>query len=167
MGTEDGFDAYASARWPRLVRSAVLLGAQAEEAEDVAQATLTKAWRSWAKVAKADDTDAYVYRILLNTFTDGRRRRWTGEHPTEFLPEASEPDATDLVVTRDAVWRALHRLTPEQRAAVVLRFYAHLSESQMSVALGVAPGTVKSRLARALLVLRNDPALSAMNEGVA
>ncbi|MFC6154894.1 SigE family RNA polymerase sigma factor [Nocardioides yefusunii] len=163
---EQEFDEYAAARWPRLVRSAVLLGAHAQEAEDVAQTTLTKVWRAWGRVQKADDTDAYVYRILLNAFNDSRRRMWRGEHPTEFIPDRSEPDATDAVVLRDAVWRSLERLKPDHRAVVVLRFYAHLSEAQMAVVLGVAPGTVKSRVARALLALRNDPALVAVNEEV-
>ena len=45
----------------------------------------------------------------------------------------------------------------------MLRYYVHLSEAQMADVLGVAPGTVKSRLARALSALRCDPALA---EGV-
>lgn len=160
MGSGVEFDEYAAARWPRLVRSAVLLGARPEEAEDLAQATLTKVWRSWSRVSSADDRDAYVYRILLNTFTDGRRRRWTGERPAAVLPEAGEPDASEAVVLRDAVRRSLTQLSPDQREVVVLRYYAHLTEAQMAAALGVAPGTVKSRLARALKVLRCDPTLT-------
>ena len=60
----------------------------------------------------------------------------------------------------DAVRRSLDRLSPDQRTAVVLRYYAHLSEQQMAHVLGVAPGTVKSRLSRALRLLADDPHLS-------
>ena len=55
--------------------------------------------------------------------------------------------------------RALDRLGRDQRTAVVLRYYTHLTEEQMASVLGVAPGTVKSRLARALSTLAADPSL--------
>ena len=42
----------------------------------------------------------------------------------------------------------------------MLRYYAHLTEQQMASVLGVAPGTVKSRLSRALKILADDPNLS-------
>lgn len=164
VGTDIDFDTYASARWARLVRACVLLGANVEEAEDLAQATLTKVWRSWGKVLKADDMDAYVHRILINTFTDARRRRWTGERPTAVLPDSGAPDASDAVVLRDAVRRSLEALSPEHREVVVLRYYASLTESQTATALGVPRGTVKSRLSRALQTLRCDPSLA--TEGV-
>lgn len=157
----DEFSEYAAARWPRLVRSAVLQGCSRAEAEDVAQLALTKVWRSWSRVQAADDRDAYVYRVLLNTLTDGRRRRWMGERPTEVVPESGTTDVTSEVALRDVVRRSLEALPADQRAAVVLRYYAHLSEAQMADVLGVAPGTVKSRLSRALTALRCDPVLSA------
>ena len=160
MPGDADFSEYAAARWPRLVRSAVLLGCSGAEAEDVAQATLTKVWRRWARVRAARDRDAYVYRVLLNTFTDGRRRRWTGELATAAVPDRPTDDGTDALVTRDVVRRSLAALPDDQRAAVVLRYYANLSEAQMADVLGVAPGTVKSRLSRALRALRCDPVLA-------
>lgn len=158
------FDEYAATRWARLVRTCVLLGASVEEAEDLTQTTLTKVWRSWRRVQRADDVDAYVHRILINSLTDARRRRWTGERPTEVLPETGVSDASNAVVLRDAVRRSLEQLSPEHREVVVLRYYASLSEAQAADALGVARGTVKSRLSRALQVLRCDPSLA--TEGV-
>jgi RNA polymerase sigma factor (sigma-70 family) len=56
--------------------------------------------------------------------------------------------------------RALDRLSRDQRTAVVLRYYAHLSEQQMASVLGVASGTVKSRLSRAVRALAQDPDLA-------
>jgi DNA-directed RNA polymerase specialized sigma24 family protein len=78
VGVEDEFSEYVAARWPRLVRSAVLLGCSAAEAEDVVQTALTRCLVSWSRVQRADDRDAYVHRVLINTFTSARRRRWTG-----------------------------------------------------------------------------------------
>jgi RNA polymerase sigma-70 factor (sigma-E family) len=154
------FGDFVAARWQRLVRAAVLLGCSPQEAEDVVQTALTRCLVKWGRVRRADDRDAYVYRVVVNTFTDARRRRWSAERPTEDLPErADDGDATTQVDDRDAVVRALTSLTPEQRAAVVLRYYAGLSEVQMAQALAIAPGTVKSRLSRALAALAVDPAL--------
>jgi len=154
------FAEYAAARWPRLVRSAVLLGCSPTEAEDIAQTTLERCLRKWSRVQRADDVDAYVHRILLNTFTSARRRRWLGERPTATLPESVSEDETERIGDADAVLRALRALPSGQRIAVVLRYYALLSEQQMASALGVAPGTVKSRLSRAMKTLAEDPHLN-------
>lgn len=145
------FSEFVATRWPRLVRAAVLLGCSPHEAEDVVQTALTRCLVKWRQVQRADDRDAYVYRVVVNTFTDTRRRRWTGERPTEVLPDTATPeDATAAVDERDRMTRALAQLGADARTAVVLRYYAQLTEQQMALALGVAPGTVKSRLSRAL-----------------
>lgn len=162
MNVDIDFSEYMAARWPRLVRSAVLLGCTETEAEDLVQATLERCLMKWRMVRRAKDTDAYVHRILVNTFKTSRRRRWTLEQPTADLPDRPSPDPTARVDDVDAVMRALARLSDDQRIAVVLRFYAQLSERQMSVVLGVAPGTVKSRLSRAQTSLARDPVLADM-----
>lgn len=160
MSRDEDIGEYVEARWPLLVRAAVLLGCTHQEAEDLVQTALVRCLVHWRRVERADDRDAYVHRILVNTFISSRRRRWTGEQATESLPETPGPDETDAVVTTDAVLRSLDRLSDDQRTAVVLRYYAHLSEQQMASVLGVAPGTVKSRLSRALSVLAQDPHLA-------
>jgi len=157
---DDDFSAYVHARWGRLVRSAVLLGCTPTEAEDLVQTALVRCLVQWRKVQRADDRDAYVHRVLINAFVSSRRRRWTGERPTAVLPERSSPDFAQGVDDTDVVLRALAGLTSDQRAVVVLRYYAHLSEKQISSALGIAAGTVKSRLSRALTVLGQDPHLA-------
>lgn len=163
---DDDFSQYVTARWPRLVRSAVLMGCTPAEAEDVVQAALERCLVKWVKVRRADDRDAYVHRILLNTFTSARRRRWTGERAVAEVPESARADGHDDPAGRvddaDALRRALLRLSVEQRQVVVLRHYAHLSEQQTAAALDLAPGTVKSRLSRGLRALAQDPGLLEM-----
>jgi RNA polymerase sigma-70 factor (sigma-E family) len=150
------FDEFVAARRTALVRSAVLLGCPPADAEDVAQLALMRCYRHWRRVQRADRPDAYVYRVLVNTLREARARRWTGETPTEELPEvASHPEYT----TGLAVRAALARMRPEQREVLVLRYYADLSESEIAAVLHVAPGTVKSRAARALAVLAADESL--------
>jgi RNA polymerase sigma-70 factor (sigma-E family) len=162
---ESAFAAFASARWLTLARSAVLLGASHHEAEDLAQTVLTKCYVSWARVNAATYPDAYVMKMLVNEFRSSRRRRWWQERPTATLPEVVASDATDGVDGADAVARALHGLAKGHREVVVLRYFAHLSDRQIADALGVAEGTVKSRLSRAHRQLASDEHLSSLRDG--
>jgi RNA polymerase sigma-70 factor (sigma-E family) len=165
MEDDGDFSAYTSARWGVLVRSAVVLGCTLEEAHDLVQTTLMRCYTKWAKVKRADDPDAYVYRILLNCQRDSRRRRWWGEQPTDSVPDRRATDATDDLALADAVHRALRDLSQAHREVVVLRYYAHMSEAQTAQFLGVAPGTVKSRHSRAMAQLAASPHLSDVSEG--
>ena len=164
MSANEDFSEYVAGRWGRLVRTAILLGCKPPEAEDIVQTALVRCLLHWRRVQQADDQDAYVHRVLLNTFASARRRRWTTERPVAAVPDHSEPDETAKVDQADAVLRSLSRLNDDQRTAVVLRYYTHLTEQQMAVALNVAPGTIKSRLARALKALSDDPHLAELRE---
>ena len=148
------FSEYVAARRPTLVRTAVLLGCPQADAEDVVQTALLRCYRSWRRVTRADQPDAYVYKILVNTLNDARSRRWNGELPTDELPEPAA-EATDPT-TGLAVRRALAAMTAEHREVLVLRYYADLSERATADALGIPPGTAKSRTARALAALATD-----------
>ncbi|WP_067432307.1 SigE family RNA polymerase sigma factor [Nocardioides jensenii] len=148
------FAEYVAARRPALVRCAVLLGCPSPDAEDLVQTTLTKAFRHWRRVSKADQPDAYVHRMLVNCLRDARARRWGGELPTEHLPEPPAMN-TDLA-DGFAVRRALAAMSPQHREVLVLRFYADLSERAVADALGLPAGTVKSRTSRALKALAAD-----------
>lgn len=151
------FAEYVAARRTSLVRATVLLGCAQPDAEDIVQMALLRAFRSWRRVERAAEPEAYVYTILLNTLKDVRTRRWNGELPTEVLPQ--EPESPDQLLGL-TVRRALANLSPEHRAILVLRFYADLSERDTAAALGIRPGTVKSRTARALAALATDPNLA-------
>lgn len=156
------FDDYASVMWPRLVRAALLLGCSPPDAQDLVQTVLTRCLLKWRRVGSADDRDAYVHRMLVNTHISNRRRLWHREQPTPE-PIADPPPSDDpftTVVDRSAVLESLMRLPNDQRVAVVLRFYLDLSETQMADLLSVRPGTVKSRLSRALRALSLDPSIT-------
>jgi len=155
------FADYVAARRTSLVRSAVLLGCPQADAEDVVQAALLKCYRHWRRVERADQPEAYVYKVLVNTFRDAMGRRWTGETPTEQLPEIAHDD--DLA-TGLAVRRALAAMSREHREVLVLRYYADLSERATADALKLPLGTVKSRTARALAALAADDNLTGSHD---
>jgi len=162
VGRDDEFSAYVASRWTRLVRSAVLLGCSPTEAEDVVQTALIRCLIHWSKVERASDRDAYVHRVLINTFTSARRRHWWRETTVATQPDQSIPDDAEAIADTDAVFRSLSRLSTDHRNVVVLRYYAHLTEQQLATALDIPPGTVKSRLARALRILADDSDLAVL-----
>jgi RNA polymerase sigma-70 factor (sigma-E family) len=165
MDREADFTAYAAARWPTLVRSAVFLGCGVEEAQDLVQTTLLRCFTAWSRVERADNRDAYVYRVLLNCHRDSRRRRWWGERPSDDLHEAPTADTSEQIAVADAVQRALGDLSQVNREVVVLRYYGRLGEQQTAEVLGIPPGTVKSRLSRALAQLAANRHLTDLAEG--
>ncbi|MGY1915072.1 SigE family RNA polymerase sigma factor [Blastococcus sp. SYSU DS0973] len=165
MERDEAFTRYVDERWPVLVRSAVLLGCTRAEAEDLVQTTLVRCYVAWEKVSSASNRDAYVYRVLVNCHHDSHRRRWWRERPTDEVPDAITEDRTGQVDDADAVQRALRRLSAPHRQVVVLRYYAHLGEQQIAEALRIAPGTVKSRLSRALAQLSTDLDVTALRGG--
>jgi RNA polymerase sigma-70 factor (sigma-E family) len=153
----DAFDAFVVEHRTRLVRSAVLLGNSVHDAEDLTHTALTRCLNDWHRVSAAERPTAYAYRVLVNVWKDARSRRWTGEVPTETLLESShDPDWDTGLIVR----AALRELPREQREVLVLRYYADLSERDTAAALGVRPGTVKSRASRALETLSRDPQLA-------
>jgi len=162
---EQAYAEFATAHWMRLVRLAVLLGASVHEAEDLAQTTLLQCHLAWRKVQEADNRDAYVSRMLLNVLRASRRRRWWGERPSSRVPDTAVPDRSDDVVAELTVRAALGRLSEGQREVVVLRYFVQLTEQQVAELLSIAPGTVKSRLSRALALLAHDQDLDPLRDG--
>ncbi len=161
--TRGTFEDFVTARSRGLLRTAYLLTQDSHLAEDLVQTALAKAWRSWGRVEKSPD--AYVRRILVNTYATWWRRKWNGEHPTDDLPdtELSTHDPADGGTTYD-VRTALARLPRRQRAVVVLRFFEDLSEAETARLLECSVGTVKSQSSKALAKLRVDPSLVVADE---
>lgn len=155
------FDEFAAAAWPRLRRSAYLLTGDHHLAEDLTQTALVRTYANWRRVRRADAL-AYARRVLVNANIDRLRRRRMlevadGDHGTELGRLADHPD--ERADERDELVRLLRTLTDRERRVVVLRHYFDLSERQVAEELAIAPGTVKSTLARALSKLRvsTDP----------
>ncbi|MFB9313306.1 SigE family RNA polymerase sigma factor [Nocardioides plantarum] len=166
MDRDTDFSEYAAARWLTLVRAAVSLGCSLPEAEDVAQSTLVKCYLAWGRVSRATHRDAYVSQVLLNTFRESvRRRSRRPETSVDVLPEVGGPDEAARVDAADALSRALSGLSVGQREVVALTYYVRLTEAQVAEVLGIAPGTVKSRLSRALATLAADSGLAELRPG--
>ncbi|HET9690668.1 MAG TPA: SigE family RNA polymerase sigma factor [Acidimicrobiales bacterium] len=151
MRDDEGFARYVVGAYSGLVRRGVLLVGDRAKAEDLVQSSLAAAYLRWARVR---EPDAYVRTVMVRTAIGWRARRWSGEVPTERLPEVAARDALADADLGDAVRAALATLPPAQRAVVVLRYFDDCSEAEIAAALGCSLGTVKSRCARALAALR-------------
>ncbi|WP_372735456.1 SigE family RNA polymerase sigma factor [Nocardioides sp.] len=163
MDKDAEYAEFVSARWLMLVRAALALGCTLAEAEDVAQATLVKVYVAWAKVARADHQDAYVSKMLVNVRRDALRKR--RETPVAVLPDNTIVDVTGHFDASDAIRRAVRKLSQGQREVIALRYYIRLTEPEIASVLGIAPGTVKSRLSRALGALSTDTDLTDLRDG--
>ena len=100
-GGED-FSAFAVSRWPGLVRLAFGLTGDRWAAEDIAQATLARAYVAWRRVSRADDPDAYLRRILVNTSNRRFRRHRVAERPGD-PPQTAVEGPAGLVAELQAV----------------------------------------------------------------
>lgn len=155
-----GFTEFVMGRSGSLFRTAVLLTRDPHTAQDLVQTALTRVWRNWDRIEGVPE--AYARRIIVNQFLTDRSRRWTGEHPTEVLPEqpvhdrltAVSDDPARLVTDRETLSSAIDALPPRQRAVIVLRYFHDLSETQIAEAMGTSAGTVKSQHSKALAALR-------------
>jgi RNA polymerase sigma-70 factor (sigma-E family) len=158
------FEAFVAGRGAALQRTAYLLTGDWALAEDLLQTSLARAYPRWNRIVR-DDAEAYVRKVIVNTWSSWWRRKWRGETPTDELPERAADDAYDDADRRDALRLALSRLPVKQRAVVVLRFHEDLSEAQVAALLGVSVGTVKSQASKALTKLRTDAALTGYGHG--
>ncbi len=148
---EQEFTAWAVGVERRLLRSAYLLTGDLQRSEDLVQEALVKVALRWDRLRDGNPT-AYARTIVVRDNISWWRRRGRETPVAEpFGAAAVSTDPDTAMVVR----RALQRLTPGQRAVVVLRHFDDLSVEETATLLRIAPGTVKSQNAAALARLRD------------
>ena len=159
----------ADARYVRLVeqhsaalmRLAVLLTGNRQDAEDAVQDTLIAVAQAWPRV-RLETATAYLRRALVHRVVDGHRRR--RELPSETVPERAMPDLGLLRLEEDRAFvERVQHLPPQQRAVIVLRYAVDLPDRQIARVLGCSVSTVRSQAHRALTKLR-AAAVAALEE---
>lgn len=137
------------------LRTAVLLTGDWHTAQDLVQSSLGKLYRVWHRLDTAGDPDAYLRRILVNTQRSWWRARWRREIPRADLPDLPGPgDVGETRAVAEDIRNALARLPARQRTALVLRFFADLSEAETADLMGCSVGTVKAHTHRGLRAMR-------------
>jgi RNA polymerase sigma-70 factor (sigma-E family) len=164
--TDLEFRAFAEARSRALLRTAYLITGDHHHAEDLLQTTLTKVFLAWSRIRDKGSAEAYARRTLVTTYVSWRRRRWWQEHPTGEGLDQLQPDGAGA--EHERLWGALHGLSRQQRAVVVLRFLEDQSVDEVARLLGITSGSVKTHTSRALAAMRiqlDQPDAAGMTEG--
>jgi RNA polymerase sigma-70 factor (sigma-E family) len=147
-----------------LVRLAVLLVADIATAEEIVQDAFIAVHAAWRRLADSDRALSYLRQSVVNRSRSVRRHRMAAgkiaPKPAPDMPGAEQEVITRL--ERSSLVSALRALPPRQREALVLRYYAGLSEAQVAAAMGISKGALKSHAARAVASLR--AALDRANE---
>jgi RNA polymerase sigma factor (sigma-70 family) len=144
-------------------RTAHLIAGGSADAEDAAQTAFVKAYYALDRFEADRPFRPWLLRIVANEAKN--RRRWMSRHAmlelSEGLEAAAEPTETPSPEAAALEWErrrallgAVNRLRHEDREVIACRYFLELSEAETADVLGVAQGTVKSRLSRALVRLR-------------
>ena len=160
----ESLTALYSAHYRGLVRLAAYLTGDRDSAEEVVQDAYVKVLGRWGGLRDLDKGEAYLRQTVVNLSRSRLRHRGVVErHAPAPLPDAASAEAGALTrLDRSAVVAALAGLPRRQREALVLRYYADLSEAQTAHAMGISAGAVKSHTSRGMAALRHlleeDPA---------
>ena len=157
-GDHEAFDALVRFASNRLYGIAYRILRDQHLAEDALQGALITIWNELPRLRDPDRFDAWTYRLIVRAAMTEARRAGRGRGTASLLPDDAEPsrgpDEIRAVADRDALERGFRRITPEQRAVLVLQHYAGLSQAEIADVIGVPIGTAGSRLHYAARALR-------------
>jgi RNA polymerase sigma factor (sigma-70 family) len=142
---------------PSVYRLAAAIVGEAD-AQDVTQETFVAAWSQISRLRRTDAFAAWLRRICVNRSRNHLRSRGRTSISldvagAEYLPSGAR-DFRDAIHARAILEPAYEQLSPDQRIVLSLHYATGLSISETAAAMGVRPGTAKSRLNAALGVLR-------------
>jgi RNA polymerase sigma-70 factor (sigma-E family) len=139
-----------------LVHLAALLVRDMATAEEVVQDAFIAMHASWLRLRNTDKALAYLRQSVVNKSRSVLRHRVVMDRnapkPAPDVPSAEQGALT--LLERSSVIKALRKLPERQREALVLRYYADMSEAQIASVMGISRGAVKSHTARGMSSLR-------------
>jgi RNA polymerase sigma-70 factor (sigma-E family) len=152
---DDSFAEFVQTRGEHHRRLAILLAGDWHAGEDLIQASLLRLYEAWPRLDTTTGADAYLHKIMVNQHRSWRRTKWRGEMPGSYVPDAGSPDdPADQQATGAVIRAALTGLPYKQRAALVLRYFADLSEAETATILGCSAGSVKTHTSRGVHAMR-------------
>jgi RNA polymerase sigma-70 factor (ECF subfamily) len=156
QGDHDAFAALAGAAISRLDSAAWLILRDTEQAKDAAQNALVRAWRDLPTLRDPDRFDAWLHKLLVRACIDEVRRLRRHRVDVELtnLDLRTSAGIESAIADRDQLERGFVRLSPEMRAVIVLHHYLDLPLPEVAATLAIPIGTAKSRLHRALGLMR-------------
>ncbi|HEX8997425.1 MAG TPA: RNA polymerase sigma factor [Ktedonobacterales bacterium] len=160
------FAALLEANAATLTRVAAALVGVAD-AEDAAQEAVVRAWRSWSALRERTAARSWLITITINVCRDWLRGRFgahlrltesltgAGDEPRPIAQLDADPGASDYAAALD-LRHAIGNLDEDLRTLVALRYYAGMDSTTIGAALGMPAATVRTKLRRALRLLRDQ-----------
>lgn len=156
-----GFAEFFATSWDPCLRAVAASVGNMTLAEDQVAEAFARAWLSWHKVSRHPAPRAWVVHTAVNTGTSWWRRRHKETPIADYDFDASEDEDDGI---DGAVLTALRRLPARQREVIVLRVFLDLDVDTTARHLGIAPGTVRAHLSRAMTALSGQLAPATITE---
>lgn len=157
-GDHAAFSQLAAAAIGGLYRVAHLILRDGDLANDAVQNALIAAWRDIRGLRDPNRFDAWLHRLTVRAcYRMARTERHRAVTEVQLMPihdMGSGDDDQRLLAVRDQLERGFRRLSPEERAVIVLHYYLDLPLAEAADIMGIPLGTMKSRLNRATHALR-------------
>jgi RNA polymerase sigma factor (sigma-70 family) len=164
MGVSQGnaeFAEFFAASWDPCLRAVAASTGSVTLAEDQVAEAFARAWSCWHKVSRHPAPRAWVVRTALNAGASAWRRR---SKDTTLISDDIAAADSQRAGLDTAVLAALRRLPARQQEVVVLRVFLDLDIDTTARQLGIAPGTVRAHLSRAMTALRGELAPALITE---
>jgi RNA polymerase sigma-70 factor (ECF subfamily) len=163
-GDEEAFKVLVERHGRAVYRLAYRMTGKAEDAEDVVQETLIRAYRQLSRFEARANFSTWLYRIGFNCAVDYLRARPHRESPethetldARSAPTGTTPSMADMVYAGEIgerVQEALSQLSPQERAAFLMRHYHGCSIEEICSSLGLKTNAAKHSIFRAVKKMR-------------
>jgi RNA polymerase sigma factor (sigma-70 family) len=148
------FAEFFRAEYPGLVRALYLLTADLGEAEELAQEAMARAYERWHRVSLMESPGGYVYRAAVNL--NRKRLRHLAVQARRLLALPRQPHSSSGPEERTELAAALAGLPVRLREAFMLIEWLGMTAEEAGRILGIAPASVRSRIHRARIILRES-----------
>lgn len=170
-GNREAFTRLMELHQTKVYNLALRMTGSPEDAADLSQEAFLNAWRGLSSFQGHSTFSTWLYRLTSNACIDFLRRekRRQGSQSNPLSLEEGEVDSANLISNhapspqailegkelKEAIRKGLEQLSPEHRQVLILREVVGLSYGEIAATANLEEGTVKSRIARARLSLRN------------
>ena len=150
--TAEAFETFFDSERVRLLGALIVMTGNRAEAEELLQDAFLKVWERWDRVAAMENPSGYLYRTALNLYRRRLRRASVAmRRAFNILPNIDELAGVEV---RDEAVRLLRKLTPRERAAIVITAYLGFSSEEAARLMGINANTVRVLAGRARATLR-------------
>jgi RNA polymerase sigma factor (sigma-70 family) len=150
------FEVFFEEERERVFKALYFVAGNRQDAEELTQEAFLKLWEKWGDIDRIDDPTAYLFRVALNSFRLRRRRAALAIR--KLVPEAEPPDGFVEAEMRADVRALLLRVSPRQRAALLLVDLLGYPSEQAARIMRVRPSTVRSLATQGRATLRAEGA---------